>query len=675
MTGPAFDRIVDALRAAGRPVTMDGPGRARSSCPAHDGDNRTALSILDTADRVNLHCFTAECASDAILGALGLDWRDRYHENRRENLATYRYDDGREVHRKRAAPKTFRQSRADAPPTLYRLSGVRDAAAAGRPVWLTEGEEDVHALETLGATATTAPQGATNFALVDAEPLRGASVVAIVDRDAAGDRWALAVRDKLAEVGASVRFVVAASGKDAADHVTAGHGLDEFRPYLGPEPAQPAEDAPRGRSTAWARVDLGPTLDGLLAGTLARPAPTVGRIAGGVALFYRGKVNGLAGESGAGKTWTALAAAVQCLDQGEGVVYVDHEDDALGVVGRLLDLGARPEDVRRLFAYLNPCERPTGADLADVVALVKELRAVLVVVDSTGEGLALDGANPNADEEVAAWFLRVPRRLASVTYGTEPGPAVVVLDHVTKTDEAGLWPIGSQRKRAAISGAQYMQRVVRPFDRDTAGAAVLVCAKDRHGNYRAGLRVAELNVSPGPHGVRVTLDAVAPQAPGEFRPTGYMEKVSRALERAHEDGAAPLSYRGIEERVTGKKDLIARAVAALVDAGHITTAPGPRNATLHTLARPFRESESAGGTLDAATAPERVSTVPRPLERGTGGQWPTVPGGQSGDSGGQSTDEDVEPSHGFTCADCGTPIPSGFVRCLPCRVHMTGGAA
>ena len=461
-------------------------------------------------------------------------------------------------------------------------------------------------------------------------------------------------------------------GVQIADDWT-GSGWSDVEPPPDDDHADQLDHA--DRSTAWARVDLGPTLDGLLAGTLARPAPTVGRIAGGVALFYRGKVNGLAGESGAGKTWTALAAAVQCLDQGEGVVYVDHEDDALGVVGRLLDLGARPEDVRRLFAYLNPCERPTGADLADVVALVKELRAVLVVVDSTGEGLALDGANPNADEEVAAWFLRVPRRLASVTYGTEPGPAVVVLDHVTKTDEAGLWPIGSQRKRAAISGAQYMQRVVRPFDRDTAGAAVLVCAKDRHGNYRAGLRVAELNVSPGPHGVRVTLDAVAPQAPGEFRPTGYMEKVSRALERAHEDGAAPLSYRGIEERVTGKKDLIARAVAALVDAGHITTAPGPRNATLHTLARPFRESESAGGTLDAATAPERVSTVPRPLERGTGGQWPTVPGGQSGDSGGQSTDEDVEPSHGFTCADCGTPIPSGFVRCLPCRVHMTGGAA
>lgn len=439
------------------------------------------------------------------------------------------------------------------------------------------------------------------------------------------------------------------------------------------ELASEPEDAPQGRSTAWGRVDLGPTVAGLLDGSLSRPAPTVGRIAGGSALLYRGKVNGLAGESGAGKTWTALAAAVQTLDDGDAVLYVDHEDDAVGIVGRLLDLGAQPGDVRQRFAYLNPCQRPTAADLVDLVALVAELRPVLAVVDSTGEGLALDGANPNADEEVAAWFSRVPRRLASVAYGSEPGPAVLVLDHVTKTDDAGLWPIGSQRKRAAISGAQYMQRVVKPFSQDTAGAAVLVCAKDRGGNYRAGQRVAELTVAPGPDG-GVQAELVTVTAPGgqsgPWRPTYLMERVSLALEKAHEDGEGPLSGRAITDRVRGKKDHVSEAAALLVEDGYATAAPGPRNSTLHTLKKPYRQADAPGDTQP----PQSTVDCPRPLERGTGDTHSTAPGGQSGDTGGHSPDEPARPtpSAGFHCHDCGTPIPSGRVRCQPCAATMTG---
>lgn len=72
---------------------------------------------------------------------------------------------------------------------------------------------------------------------------------------------------------------------------------------------------------------------GLLAGTITRHAPTIGRRDDGAALFYQEKVNGVAGASGSGKTGTALYAAAQELAAGEAVVYVDLEDDAAGVVG------------------------------------------------------------------------------------------------------------------------------------------------------------------------------------------------------------------------------------------------------------------------------------------------------------------------------------------------------
>ena len=283
-----------------------------------------------------------------------------------------------------------------------------------------------------------------------------------------------------------------------------------------------------------------------------------------------------------------------------------------------------------------------------------ELRPALVVVDSTGEGLALEGANPNADEEVAAWFLRVPRRLSLVTYDDQPGPAVVVLDHVTKADDGGLWPIGSQRKRAAISGAQYMQRLVKPFDRDTAGHALLVCAKDRHGNYRTGQRVAELHVTPGPS---ITLDAVAERDATEaWQPTGYMVKLSAALAQASE----PLSRNDVLALVPGRKDTKAQALAALVAGGYVKVTPGARNANLHEHVKHFTEdAEDSGPSRGSVSG----STGSGSIEADRGTQWFTGSGTQSGPSGTQSqegTETPAEscPLHGdnphpdacFTCA-------------------------
>lgn len=182
-----------------------------------------------------------------------------------------------------------------------------------------------------------------------------------------------------------------------------------------------------------------------------------------------------------------------------------------------------------------------------------------------------------------------------IKYGDQAGPAVVVLDHVIKSDDGGLWPIGSQRKRAAITGAQYMQRTVKAFSKDEAGRAVLTCAKDRHGCYRAGQRVAELHVTPKPEGPDIALETVEPLKPGEpFRPTVLMQRVSDVLEVAGEQ----LSYRAIQDRVKGNKDATALAVARLIAEGNITTTPGPRRATLHHLVRAFQTGQTSEGDTD-----------------------------------------------------------------------------
>lgn len=363
-------------------------------------------------------------------------------------------------------------------------------------------------------------------------------------------------------------------------------------------------------TSSWTRLDLAETIAGLRDGTITRPVPTLGRIADGSALFYPGRVNGLAGESGGGKTWTALAACAQELAEAAAVLYVDLEDDAAGIVGRLLDLGADSDAIAARFAYVSPSERFDVVAREGFSELLDALRPALVVIDSTGEGLALDGANPNADEDVASWFRRLPRWVA------ERGPGVLVLDHVTKADAEGLWPIGSQRKRAAITGAQYMQRVVRPFAKDSAGHAKLVCAKDRAGNYRTGQHVADLKVTPTAEGVDVEIVAAEAQersTAGSFRPTGFMERVSLALESV----ADPLTFNGICERVTGKRTHLRAAVDALTSEGYVSTRPGPRSGVLHSSVKPFRE---AGEPVEPGMGPETSSTGSGSLggEPGTG---------------------------------------------------------
>ena len=48
----------------------------QASCPAHR-DSEPSLSVTFTAERILLHCF-AGCAAEAIVAALGLEWRDLF---------------------------------------------------------------------------------------------------------------------------------------------------------------------------------------------------------------------------------------------------------------------------------------------------------------------------------------------------------------------------------------------------------------------------------------------------------------------------------------------------------------------------------------------------------------------------------------------------------------------
>jgi hypothetical protein len=163
--GRATDQLLDALRGHGSAVKEAGTDRAgrdrwMAQCPVPEHDDRTpSLSVTDTETRVIFHCF-AGCGGTAVLEALDLGSRDLYHKRN----TVYDYGGELKSTRKYTADgtRTFsvKGDAKDQLRPLYRVGRVKEAVAAGEPVWVVEGEEDVHTVELFGGVGTTSLGGA-----------------------------------------------------------------------------------------------------------------------------------------------------------------------------------------------------------------------------------------------------------------------------------------------------------------------------------------------------------------------------------------------------------------------------------------------------------------------------------------------------------------------------------
>jgi len=139
--------------------------------------------------------------------------------------------------------KTFRQRQPDANggwnwstsdlhKPLYRLPQVLAAKEEGRPIYVVEGEKDVHSLEDLGKTATTNPGGAgaegqNKWMAHHTAALAGANVIVICDNDEAGYLHARSVNKMLTEAGCKVKVFKPGKHNDVSDLINAGEELSD----------------------------------------------------------------------------------------------------------------------------------------------------------------------------------------------------------------------------------------------------------------------------------------------------------------------------------------------------------------------------------------------------------------------------------------------------------------
>ncbi len=257
----AQERLVDALRARGSVVDDRNAANPKAQCPAHD-DSTPSLSIGPRRDGkgvvVNCH---AGCDTLSVLQAINFTMADLFDEDATRAVFTprrdYKYPDGRVVHRK--PNKQFPQSGNLKGSSLFHADRIGDS----QTVYVAEGEKDVEAIEQLaGAVAVCSPMGAGKAHLADWSPCRDKDVTIIADRDEPGGKHAAQVAELLSGVAKSVRIVEAKVGKDAADHLAAGHTLDELVEAdkvvrnAPPRPDEAEEDKPGRRSVAAQLVDL-----------------------------------------------------------------------------------------------------------------------------------------------------------------------------------------------------------------------------------------------------------------------------------------------------------------------------------------------------------------------------------------------------------------------------------
>ncbi len=390
-------------------------------------------------------------------------------------------------------------------------------------------------------------------------------------------------------------------------------------------------------TASWAPVDL----TGFLDGTHSPAVPTLLTRTDGVALVYPGLTHSFHGESESGKSMLLQIEAVRLIMNGQRVLFVDFESDPGAITERLLMFGATLEAVRDRFVYIRPEANPrsTTAELRAWTAMLDQAYT-LAVIDGVTDSLGVFGYATNSNDDITDWARTVPRRIADRT-----GAAVCVIDHVTKDgDTRGRFAIGGQAKMNGLTGAAYTVAVAEPLGRSLRGVIVVRVAKDRPGYVRGNAGPMRMS-DRTQEAARIVVDSTcttpvvtiepphtngAEAGPGGFRPTALMEKVSRLLETANE----PLSRRDIERDVTGKKDTVALALDQLVNTGYAIRANGPRNANLHTTARPYRQAEDpASDTYQhrgTVSAPATVPTVPVPIDRGTGDGGFTVPGDSRG---------------------------------------------
>jgi len=426
------------------------------------------------------------------MAALNLDLRDLY-DNPREKTYSYVDRDGviaRTVTRKPkpAGKSDYFQKVHEKTVILYRLTEVDTAVKRGEVVYLVEGEKDAdNARAIAGITATTSPQGASNFHLVDVTPLKDARVVAIVDRDEAGDKWAQVVASQLEGVADSLTFMEATIGNDLSDHLAAGKSVTDLTPYR--VPLTPSDDDTGTPNDEGRHLVITSAAD-------IKPRRVTWTWQDRIA---QGTLSLLAGREGLGKSTLAVDVAAQVTrgtlpgsSQGKprAVIYAATEDSwEHTIVPRLMGAGA---DLTRVYRV----EVQAGAGFTTGLNLPRDIKALKDVVLERDVSLMildpimsrLENLDTHKDAEVRQ-ALEPLVRMAD-----ETGMAILGLIHLNKSSHDPLNAVMGSKAFTAV--ARSVLHVIPDTDDETEQRRLFGVSKNNLARVIPSTTVFTVETSP-----------------------------------------------------------------------------------------------------------------------------------------------------------------------------------
>jgi DnaB-like helicase N terminal domain/AAA domain len=313
--------------------------------------------------------------------------------------------------------------------------------------------------------------------------------------------------------------------------------------------AQPVGGSATARPRGLAVVDLEPAAE-------ETPLPVL--LCGD--RLYRGAVHTLSGPPDSGKTTLACWWMLQAVREEGSVLFLDEEGGREIVTEKFQALGAKPGE--RIGYVQFPSRSWTGADVADLRALLAERKPAVVAWDSSAAFLARAGLDENAAADVTRFYSQVLTMAAR-----EHDAAVLVIDHDTKNAEPSRYARGSGAKLAAVDVA-YKIEPIRPFSKTESGTSRLKVVKDRRGWLERAHEVAFLADRAGDVALTVSISAAAEQGTA---PEPQMPPARAKLLAALDD--VPAAQNQLIDRIQAehghglKRETVSRELNALLSDG------------------------------------------------------------------------------------------------------------
>ncbi len=250
-------------------------------------------------------------------------------------------------------------------------------------------------------------------------------------------------------------------------------------------------------------------------------------------LLYPGRLHALAGPPEAGKSILALWLALQVMQKGGHVVFIDEEAGAGATAAILLGFGADPELIATRLHYIPfPGLHWNDADLASLNRLLGASKPTLSVWDSAGSLMGSAGMDENSSRDVTGFWYRVLMPVCR-----DFGCAVLLTDHDAKDGAESRYARGSTAKLAVVDVMLKLQPVI-PFSRTRDGLVKLTVTKDRggylHRNYNVRYRHSPLRLE--------FVKSAPPSAAGSGLPPGAQALVSVLDE-------TPMGQRDLVDRI------------------------------------------------------------------------------------------------------------------------------